>query len=583
MAILRSTKSTDTNPNGEVRSIIGKAIDAIVQRFGKGAIMALGGDPGERQQHRGHLHRLAQPRQGARRRRPAARPHRRDLRPRVLGQDHAHAAHHRRGPARRPGVRLHRRRARARRQVRARLGVKLEDLLISQPDCGEQALEIVDTLARTGGVGLIVVDSVAALIPRAELEGDMGDQHLGLQARLMSQAMRKVSGIAHQTNTLVVFINQLRHKIGVTFGSPETTTGGNALKYFASVRLDIRRIATVKRRRGGRRHPRPRQGRQEQVRPALHRGPVRDRVRHRHQPRRGDPRLGARAATSSSSPAAGSPSATAHRPGPRQRPRVARPAPPERDALLARAMADLSVTGVSRGEAQAAVNSQQHGRAVKRRPQLHDRRVVAGRMHAVAEQHHDQRPAPVRRVRVEPQARPRVTEVPRRLLRQRHPRCCRCRPGSGCPTRAAASSPAPPTVLEELGRASPRSSPGSPPTSHARPTSSTASASPNSPRARPPRSSQTRCRRAPRSGPPSPAHGKRTSSAPRAGAARGRRPPSARPAPARPSTPRARPAGDESRAAAPPHRRARAARPRDRRTPDRAAHRTIARATRRGS
>src|SRR6185295_6850686 len=95
-------------------------------------------------------------------------------------------------------------------------------------------------------VGLIVIDSVAALIPKAELEGEMGDQHLGLQARLMSQAMRKVSGIAHQTNTLVVFINQLRHKIGVTFGSPETTTGGNALKYFASVRLDIRRIATVR-------------------------------------------------------------------------------------------------------------------------------------------------------------------------------------------------------------------------------------------------------------------------------------------------------------------------------------------------
>jgi recombination protein RecA len=126
------------------------------------------------------------------------------------------------------------------------LGVRIEDVLVSQPDHGEQALEITDTLARTGSVGLIVVDSVAALIPKAELEGDMGDAHVGLQARLMSQAMRKISGIAHQTNTTIIFINQLRHKIGVMFGTPETTTGGNALKYFASVRLDIRRIGTVK-------------------------------------------------------------------------------------------------------------------------------------------------------------------------------------------------------------------------------------------------------------------------------------------------------------------------------------------------
>lgn len=126
------------------------------------------------------------------------------------------------------------------------LGVTLGDLLVSQPDHGEQALEIVDTLARTGGVGLIVVDSVAALVPRAELEGDMGDTHVGLQARLMSQAMRKIAGVAASTNTMVVFINQLRHKIGISFGSPETTTGGNALKYYASVRLDIRRIGTIK-------------------------------------------------------------------------------------------------------------------------------------------------------------------------------------------------------------------------------------------------------------------------------------------------------------------------------------------------
>lgn len=126
------------------------------------------------------------------------------------------------------------------------LGVQLSDLLVSQPDTGEQALDIVDTLARTGSVGLIVIDSVAALIPKAELEGDMGDHHVGLQARLMSRAMRKLSGVASQTGTLVVFINQLRHKIGVTFGSPEVTTGGHALKYYASVRLDIRRIGSVK-------------------------------------------------------------------------------------------------------------------------------------------------------------------------------------------------------------------------------------------------------------------------------------------------------------------------------------------------
>ncbi len=126
------------------------------------------------------------------------------------------------------------------------LGVKTEEILLSQPDHGEQALEIVEMLARSSAIGLVVVDSVAALVPKAELEGEMGDQHLGVQARLMSQAMRKLAAIANQTNTTMVFINQLRHKIGVQFGTPETTTGGNALKYFASVRLDIRRIGTVK-------------------------------------------------------------------------------------------------------------------------------------------------------------------------------------------------------------------------------------------------------------------------------------------------------------------------------------------------
>ena len=127
-----------------------------------------------------------------------------------------------------------------------KLGVKIEDVFISQPDNGEQALEICETLVRSGGVDVIIVDSVAALVPRAEIEGDMGDNHVGLQARLMSQALRKLAGTIKQANAMVVFINQLRMKIGVMFGNPETTTGGNALKYYASVRLDIRKGAAVK-------------------------------------------------------------------------------------------------------------------------------------------------------------------------------------------------------------------------------------------------------------------------------------------------------------------------------------------------
>jgi recombination protein RecA len=127
-----------------------------------------------------------------------------------------------------------------------KLGVKVDDLLISQPDTGEQALEIADMLVRSGGIDVIVVDSVAALTPKAELEGDMGDSHMGLQARLMSQALRKLTANIKRTNTLVIFINQIRMKIGVMFGSPETTTGGNALKFYASVRLDIRRTGQIK-------------------------------------------------------------------------------------------------------------------------------------------------------------------------------------------------------------------------------------------------------------------------------------------------------------------------------------------------
>ncbi|MGE4231872.1 MAG: recombinase RecA [Bacteriovoracia bacterium] len=127
-----------------------------------------------------------------------------------------------------------------------KLGVKVEDLLISQPDTGEQALEIADMLVRSGAVDLLVIDSVAALVPRAEIEGEMGDSHMGLQARLMSQALRKLTGTISKSKCTVIFINQIRMKIGIMFGNPETTTGGNALKFYSSVRLDIRRIAAIK-------------------------------------------------------------------------------------------------------------------------------------------------------------------------------------------------------------------------------------------------------------------------------------------------------------------------------------------------
>jgi recombination protein RecA len=128
----------------------------------------------------------------------------------------------------------------------AKLGVKTSELLLSQPDTGEQALEIVDTLVRSGAIDMIVVDSVAALVPKAEIEGEMGESHMGLQARLMSQALRKLTASVSRTNAIIIFINQIRMKIGVMFGSPETTTGGNALKFYSSVRIDIRRIGSIK-------------------------------------------------------------------------------------------------------------------------------------------------------------------------------------------------------------------------------------------------------------------------------------------------------------------------------------------------
>lgn len=131
-------------------------------------------------------------------------------------------------------------------QYARKLGVNIDDLVISQPDTGEQALEIADTLVRSGGIDVLVVDSVAALVPKAEIEGEMGDSHMGLQARLMSQALRKLTGSVAKTNCMVIFINQIRMKIGVMFGNPETTTGGNALKFYSSVRLDIRKTGSIK-------------------------------------------------------------------------------------------------------------------------------------------------------------------------------------------------------------------------------------------------------------------------------------------------------------------------------------------------
>ena len=170
-----------------------------------------------------------------------------------------------------------------------KLGVNLEDLLISQPDTGEQALEITDTLVRSGAVDVLVVDSVAALTPRAEIEGEMGDVQPGLQARLMSQALRKLTASISRSNTLVIFINQIRMKIGVMYGSPETTTGGNALKFYASVRLDIRRIGAIKDRDEIDRQPDPRQSGQEQGRAAVQAGRIRHHVwRGRLQVRRID-------------------------------------------------------------------------------------------------------------------------------------------------------------------------------------------------------------------------------------------------------------------------------------------------------
>ena len=221
------------------------AIAQIERQFGKGSIMKMSGRS-RPDADRGDPHGEHRARSGARNRRRAPRPDHRDLRPGVVGQDDAGAAHHRRAQKLGGIGGDHRRRARSRSRLRRRLGVNLEELLISQPDTGEQALEIAETLVRSGALDVVVIDSVAALVPKAEIEGDMGDSHVGLQARLMSQALRKLTGAISRSKTCVVFINQLRMKIGVMFGKPGDTTGGNALKFYASVRLDIRRIETIK-------------------------------------------------------------------------------------------------------------------------------------------------------------------------------------------------------------------------------------------------------------------------------------------------------------------------------------------------
>ena len=167
-------------------------------------------------------------------------------------------------------------------QYARRIGVNIDDLLVSQPDTGEQALEICELLVRSGAVDVVAIDSVAALVPKAEIEGEMGDTHVGLQARLMSQALRKLAGTLNRTDTICLFTNQLREKIGVMFGSPETTPGGRAMKFYASVRLDIRRIETLKDGAEAYRQPRPREGGQEQGGAAVQAGGVRHHLRHRH-------------------------------------------------------------------------------------------------------------------------------------------------------------------------------------------------------------------------------------------------------------------------------------------------------------
>ena len=200
-----------------------------------------------------------------------------------------------------------------------KLGVDLDNLLVSQPDNGEQALEIVEVLIRSSGVDVVVVDSVAALVPKAEIEGEMGDAQMGLQARLMSQALRKLTGVVSKSKTCLIFINQLREKIGVMFGNPETTTGGRALKFYASVRIDIRRIASIKDGDVGHRRAHAREGREEQGGAAVPRGRVRHHVRRGHLARGRSARPGGRQADHREERRVVRLRRRAPRPGPRER------------------------------------------------------------------------------------------------------------------------------------------------------------------------------------------------------------------------------------------------------------------------
>ena len=212
-----------------------------------------------------------------------------------------------------------------------KLGVNVNELLVSQPDTGEQALEITDMLVRSNAVDLVVIDSVAALTPKAEIEGEMGDMQMGLHARLMSQALRKLTGNISRSNTMVIFINQIRMKIGVMFGNPETTTGGNALKFYASVRLDIRRIGAIKSGRRSRGQPDPRQSGEEQGRSAVPRGRVRNHVRHGHLARRRNHRHGFGPGHHREVRLLVQLQRRAHRPGQRQRARFPEVAPRDRE------------------------------------------------------------------------------------------------------------------------------------------------------------------------------------------------------------------------------------------------------------
>ena len=287
-SIAAGTAAThETNPRRDSTVERDKALEMalgqIEKQFGKGSVMKMG-EKGSMAIET-DLHRGPGPRPRPRHRRPAPGPGHRDLRPGVLGQVHPRHARRGRGPAQRRHLRLHRRRARHGPDLRRQaIGVDVDELLISQPDTGEQALEITDMLVRSGALDVVVIDSVAALTPRAEIEGEMGDTHVGLQARLMSQALRKLTANLNKTDTICIFINQLREKIGVMFGSPETTPGGRALKFYSlgPARHPPHRVHQGRRR--GRGQPHPGQGREEQGGPAVPAGRVRHHVRQGHQP-----------------------------------------------------------------------------------------------------------------------------------------------------------------------------------------------------------------------------------------------------------------------------------------------------------